>query len=154
MLSQQDSTTFCFIFTKKKTLGLDRAVSVLKSFWKCQKSKVHKISYRFGMSKLFSELRNQIFSSMMKNISRKFQDFPKSQMVITKPTKVIPNEIPGNSNDFTRKCLIRPQKIFFLELENVLTYQIDQKFCILSISDTFRTIWARKLPDPDPALFL
>ena len=36
-------------FHKKKTLGLDGAVSVLGSLWKCQKSKVHKISGRYDM---------------------------------------------------------------------------------------------------------
>ena len=41
--------------------GLDGAVSVLGSSRKCQKSKVHKISDRFGISKKFPTPKKNIF---------------------------------------------------------------------------------------------
>ena len=89
-----------------------------------------------------SEKKSPIFFDFWENrlflLKDLLKDFPPEILKIQKKHKKI---------EIFFSC--RPKKYFFRSWHFFLIYHIDQKFYLLSISDTFRAIRARKLSHPD-----
>ena len=137
---------------KKKIFAL-APQGVLRSPWKCHKSKVHKISDRFGISKKIPTPKNLFFSAWKKNHTKNLIFFLASELFLHNFhwfsfKMMIFWKFPPQNQLFWKISGIllfdRKKNTCFSELEKNLTYQIDQKFYVLSISDTFRSI--RALP--------